>query len=126
MRSALLIIICLIVATPVFARPASTAVGPFTVETRLSEQGDRLAVDGRVSGGVDCQRLLINIQMADAKSGQSAAADASINRYKDILTKHISSAITIQRATGQTQWYISNIVLQCINDGVATRYASNP
>ena len=108
------------------ARPATTAVGPFTVETRLSERGAKLGVDGKISSGVDCQRLLINIQVADAKSGQTAAADATIDRYKDLQTKRISPTITIQRATGQAQWYISNIVLQCINNGVATRYASNP
>lgn len=115
--------VCL-VAAPAFARPATTAVGPYAVETRVTEMGGTLTVRGTVSGGGDCDRMLISVQLADSRSGQAAAINADLDRYRGHRGRFDGDA-RVGNA-GLTDWYIHDITIQCINKGVATRYSANP
>ena len=125
MKKLLFILATCLISTPALARPATTAVGPYSVETRVSELGSTLSVDGKISGGTACESMLINVQMAETKSGQTAAANANLARYRGNRDRFSADA-SIQRTTGLTEWFISDITIQCINKGVATRYSANP
>ena len=127
MKKLLFILATCLISTPALARPATTAVGPYSVETRVSELGSTLSVDGKISAGLACEQMLVDISLAEAKSGQSTSINSTIDRYRARAKERFSGAAA-KPAVGATfdDWYIKDITIQCINKGVATRYSANP
>ena len=118
---------CLIAAPALAARPATTTVGPYSVETRLNPLGGEISVDGKISAGLACEQMLVDISLAEAKSGQSTSINSTIDQDRARAKERFSGAAA-KPAVGATfdDWYIKDITIQCINKGVATRYSANP
>ena len=127
MKKLLFILATCLISTPALARPATTTVGPYTVETRLSPLGGELSVDGKISAGNACEQMLVDISLAEAKSGQSTSMKSTIERYRGRMAERFSASVA-KSSIGATfdDWYIKDITIQCINKGVATRYSANP
>ena len=128
MKKLLIILaVCIIVAPAMAARPATTTVGPYTVETRLSPLGGELSVDGKISAGNACEQMLVDISLAEAKSGQSTSMKSTIERYRGRMAERFSASVA-KSSIGATfdDWFIKDITIQCVNKGVATRYSNNP
>lgn len=119
--------VCLIAAPALAAGTATTVVGPYSVETRLSPLGAEISVDGMISEGLACKQMLVDISLAEAKSGQSTSINSTIDRYRASAKERFSGSAA-KPAVGATfdDWYIKNITIQCVNKGVATPYSANP
>lgn len=127
MKKLLLTLALCLIAAPAFAEPATTTVGPYAVETKLSPLGGEIGVDGKISAGDACEQMLVDISLSEAKSGQSTSISSTIDHYRGSSTEGFKgSAAKPSVGAVFDDWSIKDITIQCINKGVATRYSATP
>ena len=120
-------IVALTATSALAARPTTTQVGPYAVETGIMQMGDTVTIRGKITQGAACEQLLIDVVLGNTAAKQHARASDAVDRYKPKFAARFSAETQV-RAGGLSafEWYIEDIVLRCVNDGVARRYTSNP
>ena len=121
MRKTSIAIALLLLATPAIA----AEVGPYQVDTRLTDRGSSMAFDASVSGGDACEQLAITVRLADGSSDQEAKVSDTLERYKPNFRGRVQADIKVDTGAGISKWYVSDIVLRCVNKGEARQYRLN-
>ena len=121
MRTIILAFALLSLATPVIA----ASVGPYQVDTRLTDRGSSMAFDASVSGGDACEQLAVTVRLADGSSDHEAKVSDTIERYKPSFRGRVQADIQVSTGAGISKWYVSDIVLRCVNKGESRQYRLN-
>lgn len=131
MKAPIFCLACLLLAAPALAdvRDVSVPVGPFAVYVeQLTQLGQTIRFRAAVSGGGSCETLELAVFLRNAEASDRTRIAKRVRLYEpgrgvriDVRAQHERGRLKERRG-----WYIDNIVIRCVNGGVAARHESNP
>lgn len=113
---------------PAFAKATAIEVGPFNVKIETPIQVNQsIQVQATVSGGTNCTVLDLEYHLDNTSHNGKVLVRDQLRAYR-VGNRRISRQVGTVKTpvSALSAWYIEQIVIRCVNGGVAERHVAYP